>query len=37
MEGDDTDFFGLGEDTTEVDYGLSEEGFKNLIAAQTPL
>ena len=37
MEGDDTDSFGLGEDITEADHGLSEEGLENLIAAQTPL
>ena len=37
MEGNDTYFFGLGEDITEADQGLSEEGLENLIAVQTPL
>jgi hypothetical protein len=37
MEGDNTDFLGLGEDIMEADHGLSEEGLENLITAQTPL
>jgi hypothetical protein len=37
MEGDNTDFFRLGEDIMEADHGLSKEGLENLIATQTPL
>ena len=37
MEGDNTDFFGLGEDIMEADHGLNKEGLENLIAVQTPL